>query len=31
LPAACIWRKNYTTEAELVKKSYEHIQKYLGA
>jgi D-psicose/D-tagatose/L-ribulose 3-epimerase len=31
LPAACIWRKNYTTEAELVKKSYEHIQKYIGA
>lgn len=30
LPAACIWRKNYTTEAELVKKSYEHIQKYLS-
>ena len=29
LPAACIWRKNYTTEAELVKKSFEHIQKYL--
>jgi D-psicose/D-tagatose/L-ribulose 3-epimerase len=31
LPAACIWRKNYTTEAELIKKSYEHIQKYVGA
>lgn len=30
LPAACIWRKNYTTEAELVKKSFEHIQKYLN-
>ncbi len=30
LPAACIWRKNYTTEAELVKKSYDHIQKYLS-
>jgi D-psicose/D-tagatose/L-ribulose 3-epimerase len=30
LPAACIWRKNYTTEAELVLKSYQHIQKYLN-
>jgi D-psicose/D-tagatose/L-ribulose 3-epimerase len=30
LPAACIWRKNYTTEAELVLKSFQHIQKYLN-
>jgi hypothetical protein len=30
LPAACIWRKNYTTEAELIKKSYQHIQKHLA-
>ena len=30
LPAACIWRKNYTTEAELILKSYQHIQKFIG-
>ena len=30
LPAACIWRKNYTTESELILKSYQHIQKHLN-
>jgi D-psicose/D-tagatose/L-ribulose 3-epimerase len=30
LPAACIWRKKYTTEAELILKSYQHIQKHLA-
>jgi D-psicose/D-tagatose/L-ribulose 3-epimerase len=29
LPAACIWKKSYSTEAELILKSYQHIQKYL--
>ncbi|MFY9160097.1 sugar phosphate isomerase/epimerase family protein [Aquirufa ecclesiirivi] len=30
LPAACIWRKNYNTEEELILKSYHHIQKFIG-
>jgi D-psicose/D-tagatose/L-ribulose 3-epimerase len=30
LPAACIWRKNYTTEEELILKSYEHIRRCEG-
>lgn len=30
LPAACIWKKSYTTEEELILKSYQHIQKFIG-
>ena len=30
LPAACIWRKNYTTEEELILKSFEHIRRCEG-
>jgi len=30
LPAACIWRKNYTTEEELILRSFEHIRRCEG-